>query len=74
MLVDGKLMMLTTNGAVIRIVDAYEGKPLYTLAGYQNNKVILLYCIVMTVLYINCITKYTNCTYIKCTAGYTYCT
>jgi len=35
---DGKLMMLTTNGAVIRIVDAYEGKPLYTLAGYQNNK------------------------------------
>lgn len=35
-------MMLTTNGAVIRIVDAFDGKPLYTLAGYQNNKVSLL--------------------------------
>ena len=31
--------MLTTNGAVIRIVDAYDGKPLHTLAGFQNNKV-----------------------------------
>jgi len=35
---DGKLMMLTTNGAVIRVIDAFEGKPLFTLAGYQNNK------------------------------------
>jgi len=35
---DGKLMMLTTNGTVIRVIDAYEGKPLFTLAGYQNNK------------------------------------
>ena len=35
---DGKLMMLTTNGAVIRIVDAYDGKPMHTLAGFQNNK------------------------------------
>ena len=66
---DGKMMMLTTNGAVIRylgcmtmiltkllpigwnylavaihiylcrVIDAYEGKPMFTLAGYQNNKV-----------------------------------
>lgn len=35
---DGKLMMLTTNGAVIRVLDAYEGKPLHTLQGYLNNK------------------------------------
>jgi len=35
---DGKMMMLTTNGAVIRVIDAYEGKPMFTLAGYQNNK------------------------------------
>jgi len=35
---DGKLMMLTTNGAVIRVVEAFEGKPMFTLAGYQNNK------------------------------------
>jgi COMPASS component SWD2 len=35
---DGKLMMLTTNGAVIRVLDAFEGKPLHTLQGYLNNK------------------------------------
>lgn len=35
---DGKLMLLTTNGTVTRICDAFEGKPLYTLSGYQNNK------------------------------------
>ena len=35
---DGKLMMLTTNGAVIRVVEAFEGKPMFTLSGYQNNK------------------------------------
>jgi len=35
---DGKLMMLTTNGAVVRVVEAYEGKPHYTLSGFQNNK------------------------------------
>ena len=35
---DGKLMMLTTNGAVIRVVEAYEGKPMFTLSGHQNNK------------------------------------
>ena len=35
---DGKLMMLTTNGAVIRVIEAFEGKPMFTLAGYQNNK------------------------------------
>ena len=56
---DGKMMMLTTNGAVIRyrlsplvsqilsffssrVIDAYEGKPMFTLAGYQNNKVWIL--------------------------------
>ena len=36
---DGKLMMLTTNGAVVRVVEAFEGKPMFTLSGYQNNKV-----------------------------------
>jgi len=35
---DGKLMMLTTNGAVIRVIEAFEGKPMFTLSGYQNNK------------------------------------
>ena len=35
---DGKLMMLTTNGAVVRVVEAFEGKPMFTLSGYQNNK------------------------------------
>ena len=39
---DGKLMMLTTNGAVVRVVEAFEGKPMFTLSGYQNNKVVLL--------------------------------
>ena len=37
----------TTNGVVSlwqvlclsRVIDAYEGKPMFTLAGYQNNKV-----------------------------------
>jgi hypothetical protein len=32
-------MLLTTNGTVTRICDAFEGKPLFTLSGYQNNKV-----------------------------------
>jgi hypothetical protein len=36
---DGKLMLLTTNGTVTRICDAFEGKPLFSLTGYQNNKV-----------------------------------
>jgi len=31
-------MMLTTNGAVIRVIEAFEGKPMFTLSGYQNNK------------------------------------
>ena len=35
---DGKLMMLTTNGAVVRVLEAFEGKPMFTLSGYQNNK------------------------------------
>ena len=39
---DGKLMMLPTNGAVVRVVEAFEGKPMFTLSGYQNNKVVLL--------------------------------
>jgi hypothetical protein len=33
-------MLLTTNGTVTRICDAFEGKPLFSLSGYQNNKVL----------------------------------
>ena len=29
---------------LFRVIDAYEGKPMFTLAGYQNNKVGLNYC------------------------------
>ena len=27
---------------ISRVIDAYEGKPMFTLAGYQNNKVGIL--------------------------------
>ena len=46
---DGKLMMLTTNGAVIRVLDAFEGKPLHTLQGYLNNKVINNWTIILLI-------------------------
>ena len=41
-----------------RVIDAYEGKPLYTLAGYQNNKVhghflaLLLFCLSVPRLFV----------------------
>lgn len=35
---DGKIIMIYTNGSVIHIIDAFNGKPLHTLQGHANNK------------------------------------
>ena len=34
----GKYILLTTNGSVMRLLDAFDGNPLQTLAGHQNNR------------------------------------
>ncbi len=35
---NGKLLLLGTNGNVMRLIDAFEGQPLQTLSGHTNNK------------------------------------
>ncbi|EDW52128.1 WD repeat-containing protein 82 [Drosophila sechellia] len=35
---DGKTILISTNGSVIRLVDAFHGTPLQTFTGYPNNK------------------------------------
>ncbi|CAK1603217.1 unnamed protein product [Parnassius mnemosyne] len=35
---DGKTMLISTNGSIIRLVDAYHGTPLQTFTGHLNNK------------------------------------
>ncbi|XP_071549981.1 WD repeat-containing protein 82-like [Panulirus ornatus] len=35
---DGKTILVSTNGSVIRLVDAFQGTPLKTFAGHLNNK------------------------------------
>lgn len=35
---DGKLVLISTNGSIIRTFDAYNGQCLQTLAGFLNNK------------------------------------
>jgi len=39
---DGKSILTSTNGSVIRLVDAFQGTPLKTFAGHLNNKGIAL--------------------------------
>jgi len=34
---DGKTILLSTNGSVIRLVDAFHGNPLQTFSGHVNN-------------------------------------
>jgi len=34
----GKYILLTTNGSVMRLLDAFDGKPLQTFAGHMNNR------------------------------------
>ncbi|CAD6996851.1 unnamed protein product [Ceratitis capitata] len=35
---DGKIILISTNGSIIRLVDAFHGTPLQTFTGYPNNK------------------------------------
>lgn len=35
---DGKLILISTNGQVIRLVDAFQGAPMQTYTGQANNK------------------------------------
>ena len=35
---DGKLIVISTNGQVIRLIDAFQGTPLHTLEGFQNSR------------------------------------
>ena len=35
---NGKTMLLSTNGSLMRLVDAFTGSPLQTFAGHLNNK------------------------------------
>ncbi|CAB4060058.1 WDR82 [Lepeophtheirus salmonis] len=35
----GKYILLSTNGRVLRLLDAFNGTPLQTLSGHMNNKV-----------------------------------
>ncbi|XP_013780980.1 WD repeat-containing protein 82-like [Limulus polyphemus] len=35
---DGKMILISTNGQVIHLIDAFQGKPLQTLMGHINNK------------------------------------
>ncbi|KAF6034374.1 WDR82 [Bugula neritina] len=39
---DGKLILLSTNGQTLRLVDAFQGGPLQTFMGFTNNKKIAL--------------------------------
>ncbi|CAE1171959.1 WDR82 [Acanthosepion pharaonis] len=35
---DGKLILISTNAQVIRLIDAFHGSPLHTFTGHTNNK------------------------------------
>jgi COMPASS component SWD2 len=35
---DGKTILISTNGSIIRLIDAFAGTPLQTFAGHLNNK------------------------------------
>ncbi|KAL5015434.1 hypothetical protein ScPMuIL_009704 [Solemya velum] len=35
---DGKLILISTNGQVMRLIDAFQGTPLQTFMGHTNNK------------------------------------
>ncbi|GAB6022978.1 WD repeat-containing protein 82 [Chamberlinius hualienensis] len=35
---DGKTILISTNGSVIRLIDAFQGAPLQTFVGHQNSK------------------------------------
>jgi len=39
---DGKTLLVSTNGSIIRLVDAFSGTPLQTFTGHLNNKGIAL--------------------------------
>lgn len=39
---DGKTLLVSTNGSIIRLVDAFTGQPLQTFTGHLNNKGIAL--------------------------------
>ncbi|KAJ8046554.1 WD repeat-containing protein 82 [Holothuria leucospilota] len=39
---DGKKILITTNGPVIRLIDAFTGSPIQTFMGHQNTKGLLL--------------------------------
>lgn len=41
---DGKMIVVSTNGQVIRLIDAFQGTPLQTFVGHANNKGIPLEC------------------------------
>ena len=35
---NGQSILLTTNGSVMRLIEAFQGQPLQTFAGHLNNK------------------------------------
>ncbi|XP_041350146.1 WD repeat-containing protein 82-like [Gigantopelta aegis] len=35
---DGKLIVISTNGSVVRLIDAFQGTPLQNFTGFQNNR------------------------------------
>ncbi|KAJ8304346.1 hypothetical protein KUTeg_017929 [Tegillarca granosa] len=35
---DGKLILISTNGQIVRLIDAFQGNPLQTFMGIANNK------------------------------------
>lgn len=35
---DGKTILISTNGSIIRLIDAFQGNPLQTFTGHLNNK------------------------------------
>lgn len=35
---DGKIILISTNGSVIHLIDSYQGTPLQTFTGHVNNK------------------------------------
>ncbi|VDI21932.1 WD repeat-containing protein 82-like [Mytilus galloprovincialis] len=39
---DGKMILISTNGQVVRLIDAFQGTPLQTFMGFQNTKGISL--------------------------------
>ena len=35
---DGKLILISTNGSVIRLLDAFQGQPIHSFVGHTNAK------------------------------------